>query len=462
LGSFLYFSEVGKKTSLSRERCVLFEVLQEKFELIFKKLRGEAVLNEKNIREALRAVKLALLEADVNFKVVKEFIEELTPQLLGTTVLKSFTPTQQVIKIVHQTLGSLLGEEPADLLISAQPMVILIVGLNGSGKTTTCAKLARYLKNKGVSSLLVATDTYRPAATKQLQILGERIKVPVFTRENSSPEQIAVAAIREAQEGQIKAVVVDTRGRLHVDEELMQELVSLKQAISPQEILLVADASTGQDAVNIARQFDRRVGLTGIILSKLDSEARGGAALSMRKITGKKIKFVGTGEKLSQLELFIPTRMASRILGMGDVLTLIEKTEKSLEIERAKKLEEKLKKEEEFTLEDFLEEISRIKKMGGLEELVKFLPGRMKMNLLAVEEKTLQRFEAAINSMTPEERRNPAIINGSRRKRISRGSGVEVQYINQLLKKFSQAQRLLRQLQTGKFKKMKLPFSFKW
>jgi signal recognition particle subunit SRP54 len=242
----------------------------------------------------------------------------------------------------------------------------------------------------------------------------------------------------------------------------MQELVSLKQAISPQEILLVADASTGQDAVNIARQFDRRVGLTGIILSKLDSEARGGAALSMRKITGKKIKFVGTGEKLSQLELFIPTRMASRILGMGDVLTLIEKTEKSLEIERAKKLEEKLKKEEEFTLEDFLEEISRIKKMGGLEELVKFLPGRMKMNLLAVEEKTLQRFEAAINSMTPEERRNPAIINGSRRKRISRGSGVEVQYINQLLKKFSQAQRLLRQLQTGKFKKMKLPFSFKW
>ncbi|MFH1612349.1 MAG: signal recognition particle protein [bacterium] len=434
---------------------MMFDSLQEKFEIIFKKLRGEAVLNEKNIEEAIRSVKIALLEADVNFKVVKEFIDELTSKLLGTEVLKSFTPSQQVIKIVHQFFVDFLGKNKEDILISTQPTVIMLIGLNGSGKTTTCVKLAQYFKNKNISSILVGCDIYRPAAIKQLQILGKSINVEVVAKEDLSPLEISLEAIDKAKKEKINVVILDTRGRLHIDDELMKELVLMKTKISPQEIILVADAMTGQDAVNIAKKFDEQIGLTGIILSKLDSDTRAGAALSMRKITGKPIKFVGISEKIDGLEPFYPDRIVNRILGMGDMLSLIEKAEKSFEIEDMQKLEKKIKKGETLELNDFLIQLKQVRKMGSLQEIISMLPGGAKLKNINIDEKELERFEAIIHSMTKEERQNPFIVGNSRKKRISLGSGVDVQDINKLLKRFYSAQKIMKQMGSLKFK---IPF----
>lgn len=429
---------------------MIFEGLADKLQDTFDKLRGKGKLSEKDVKSALREVKLALLEADVNFKVVKNFISDIEERAVGKEVMDSLTPAQQVIKIVNEELTDLMGGTQSKLSIASDPpTVIMLVGLQGAGKTTTVGKLAKHLHKNGRRPLLVAGDVYRPAAIKQLQVLGERLDQPVFSMgDKQDPVDIAKAGVSHAESNGRDVVIIDTAGRLHIDEELMGELKDIKAAVNPQEILLVVDAMTGQDAVNVAESFNEALGVDGITLTKLDGDARGGAALSIRKVTGRPIKFVGTGEKLDDLEPFHPDRMASRILGMGDMLSLIEKAEENIDAEKAKELEEKLRKEE-FTLDDFLDQMSQIRNMGPLDQIMDMIPGMGKikqLDNLNMDEEHLDQIEAIISSMTTEEKRDPSIINGSRRRRIASGSGTEVQDVNRLLKQFKQAQKMMKQL----------------
>ncbi|NLM97911.1 MAG: signal recognition particle protein [Halanaerobiaceae bacterium] len=426
-----------------------FESLAEKLQNTLKKLRGKGKLNEKDVKEALKEVKLALLEADVNYKVVKDFVKRIQERTVGHEVMESLTPGQQVIKIVNEELTELMGGQRSNLVFAPKPpTIIMMVGLQGAGKTTHCGKLAGILKEQGKNPLLVAGDIYRPAAIKQLQVLGERLGVPVFSMgDQQSPVNIVKAALRNADSNGNDVVIIDTAGRLHIDEKMMDELKEIRDNIRPDEILLVVDAMTGQDAVNVAEKFDELLGIDGIILTKLDGDARGGAALSIKAVTGKPIKYVGMGEKLDALEPFHPDRMASRILGMGDVLSLIEKAEASINLKKAKELEEKLMKNE-YTLDDFLEQMEQVRNMGPLDQVLGMIPGlsgASQLKKLQVDEKQLDHIEAIICSMTREERRNPEIINGSRRRRISAGSGTSIQEVNRLLKQFKQTKKMMKQ-----------------
>jgi len=431
----------------------MFDSLTEKLGSVFKKLRGHGKLSEENINEALKEVRLALLEADVNFKVVKDFIDRIRTRAVGQEVLESLTPAQQVVKIVHEELISLMGGVNTGLALSYKPPIpFMLVGLQGSGKTTSAAKLGKFLKDKGRNPFLVPADVSRPAAIDQLKKLGEQLGIPVFDpNPKESPLQICRKALVWADEEGGDTLIIDTAGRLHIDEALMKELQEIKGAVTPREILLVADAMTGQDAVNVAKKFNETLDLNGIILTKLDGDARGGAALSIKSVTGKPIKFIGVGEKLDALELFHPDRMASRILGMGDVLSLIEKAQENIDAKKAQELERKLLKDK-FTLEDFLEQLQQIKKMGSIEQILSMIPGMGKMKLpanLQGSEKELVKVEAIIRSMTREERRSPEILNGSRRLRISKGSGTSVQDVNQLLKQYLQTKKMIRQFKKG-------------
>lgn len=441
---------------------MIFENLSNKLQDTFKKLRGMGKLTEKNIEDSLREVRLALLEADVSYKVVKEFIAKVKERAVGQEVLSSLTPGQQVIKVVYDELTQLMGEKEVPLKMADNaPTVIMLVGLQGAGKTTTAGKLAALLKKQGRHPLLAAADIYRPAAIKQLQILGKQLEVPVFTQEGADPVTIAVEAVNYGASFQKDVVIVDTAGRLHVNEELMDELRRMEQKIAPKEILLVIDAMTGQDAVNVAETFRESIGLTGVILTKLDSDTRGGAALSVRAVTQCPIKFAALGEKMENFEIFHPSRMASRILGMGDVLTLIEKAEANVDPDKAKALFDKMRKAE-FDLDDFLLQMREMKKMGPLDQILGMLPGQFSKQLkgVQVDEKELARLEAIIQSMTKAERANPAIVNGSRRKRIALGSGTSVQAVNRLLQQFEQSRKMMKQLTDigGKGKLPKLPF----
>ncbi len=435
----------------------MFEQLSERFQSAFRSLTGKGRLSEANIEEALREVRRALLEADVNFKVARGFVDDVKARAIGDDVLKSVTPGQQVIKIVHEELAALLGGRADSFQIpSGAPAVVMVVGLQGSGKTTFCAKLANYLRRRGRSPMLAAADTYRPAAQDQLATLGGQLGLPVHVGEaGADPVGIATTALREARETGSDVVILDTAGRLHVDENMMSELERIREATKPAEILLVLDSMTGQDAVNVASEFASRLDFSGAVLTKLDGDTRGGAAVSLRAVTGKPIKFAGVGEKLDALEVFHPDRMASRILGMGDVVTLVERAQEATDLEEAAKLEEKILKES-LTLEDFSEQLQALKKMGPLDQLVGMMPGMGKMGRVNVDERALTQVEAIINSMTPDERRNPGIIDGSRRKRIARGSGTTVQDINRLLKQFDAMKKMARQF--GKLgKRGKLP-----
>lgn len=423
----------------------MFENLSEKLQNLTKKLRGMGRITEDNIREAMRDVRLALLEADVNFKVVRQFIDGVTTKALGQGVLGSLTPGQHVVKIVHDELVHLMGEHQSKVALSSTPpTLIMMVGLQGSGKTTASGKLARHFKNEGRSPLLVAADIYRPAAIRQLEVLGEQLKVQVFSRgEDEKPVNICRMAVDHAKAGTTDVVIIDTAGRLHIDREMMDELKEIKEAIRPHEILLVADAMTGQDAVNVATQFNDQLGIDGVILTKLDGDARGGAALSIKSVVGKPIKFVGTGEKLDTLEPFYPDRMASRILGMGDIVTLVEKAEAAFDEKKSQELEKKIRKQQ-FTLEDFLDQLQQIKKMGPLDQLLGMIPGMSNLKDVQVDEKQLVYTEAMIQSMTHEERHDPHIIDGSRRRRIAMGSGTSVEKVNLLLKQFDQMKKMMR------------------
>ena len=427
----------------------MFENLSSKLETVFKKLRGHGKLTQENIQEALKEVRMALLEADVNFKVVKDFIQSVEGRAIGQEVMDSLTPAQQLIKIVKEELTSLMGGQEQGVHLSGTPPVpIMLVGLHGSGKTTTAAKLARYLKEKKKRPYLIPADVYRPAAIEQLQKLGEELKVDFYRPEPSqTPLDICVKGREIALKQAYDVVLIDTAGRLHMDETLMLELREIKATLKPREVLLVADAMTGQDAVNIAKSFNERLGLDGIILTKMDGDARGGAALSIKSVTQKPIKFIGVGEKLDALEIFYPDRMASRILGMGDVLTLIEKAETAIDEKKAIELEKKIRKDS-FTLEDFRDQLREIRKMGSLESILGMIPGLSKKmggtGGLQVDEKEIIRVEAIINSMTPKERGNMALMNGSRRLRIARGSGTTVQDVNQLLKRYTEARKMMK------------------
>lgn len=440
-----------------------FESLTQKLGDIFKKLRGKGKLSEADVKEAMREVRLALLEADVNFKVVKDLVSRITERAIGQEVMESLTPAQQVIKIVNEELTELMGSQQSKLNFSKDITVIMLVGLQGSGKTTTAGKLGKLLAKEGKRPLLVAADIYRPAAITQLQVVGEKLNLPVFTMGQQNPVDIAKAAIEHARKHNYNVVIIDTAGRLHIDDELMEEVANISQAVNPSEILLVVDSMTGQDAVNVAEEFNRRLSLTGLVLTKLDGDSRGGAALSVKAVTGCPIKFVGMGEKLDDLEVFHPDRMASRILGMGDVLTLIEKATQEIDLKKAKELEKKLKTQT-FDLNDFLEQLSQVKKMGSFEQILNMIPGLSPQKLKGVEfdEKELVRVEAIINSMTPEERSNPSIINGSRRRRIAAGSGCSIQDVNRLLKQYEQTRKMIKQfadLEKGRKKgKRRFPF----
>jgi signal recognition particle subunit SRP54 len=427
----------------------MFENLSEKLTVVFKKLKGRGHLTEEHVNQALKEVKFALLEADVNYKVVKEFLNRVKEKALGQEVMRSLTPAQQVIKIVRDELTLLMGGITPELNLKGKvPAVLMLVGLQGSGKTTTCAKLAKFLKEKrGRHPFLVPADVYRPAAIEQLQKLGEQIKVPVYpSKPDQNPVEICLQAVNEARQKGYDTVIIDTAGRLHIDEKMMEELKQIKARIVPQEILLVADAMTGQDAVNVAKSFNEALDLTGVILTKMEGDARGGAALSIKAVTQKPIKFIGVGEKLDALEVFHPDRVASRILGMGDVLSLIEKAQEAIDVEKAKELEKKLRRNE-FTLEDFRDQLRRIRKMGSLEQILSMLPGFGQLKQLKniqIDEKQLIRIEAIINSMTKEERLHPEIINGSRRRRIAKGSGTTVQEVNRLLKEYAQMKKMIK------------------
>lgn len=427
-----------------------FEGLSEKLQGVFKNLKGKGSLSEKDINDAMREVKLALLEADVNFKVVKEFVQSVKEKALGEEVMKSLTPAQQVIKIVDRELTELMGGAGSKLTYSPRGFtVLLMVGLQGTGKTTTCGKLAAYLKKNGKKPMLCACDIYRPAAIDQLEVVGKAVDTPVFTmRDCKEPEKIALAAMNEAERKGYNVLIVDTAGRLQIDEALMDELVTIKQAVKPHEILLVVDALTGQDAVNAAEGFNEKLGIDGIIMTKMDGDSRGGAALSAKKVTGKPIKFIGVGEKFDALEPFHPERMASRILGMGDMLSLIEQAEQNYDDEQAAALEKKIRKNQ-FTLEDFLEQMGQIKKMGGITKLMGMIPGMNSSAMKNVDveksEREFVQMEAIIQSMTREERENPSILNASRRRRISAGSGQPVSRINSLVKRYGEAKKMMKQ-----------------
>jgi signal recognition particle subunit SRP54 len=431
----------------------MFDTLSDKLDHIFKKLRGHGVMTEENIKDALREVRLVLLEADVNFKVVKDFIERVKERAVGAQVLQSITPGQQVIRIVHDEMVSLMGggEDNALDLGARPPVAVMMVGLQGSGKTTTCGKLGKYLKGQRRRPLLVPADVYRPAAIEQLKTIGRQLSLDVFDSSAiAKPEDICRQAMRYAEVNGFDTVILDTAGRLQIDEPLMDELVRIKGVAQPREILFVADAMTGQEAVNVASGFDERLAITGVVLTKLDGDARGGAALSIRAVTGKPVKFAGMGEKMDALEVFHADRLVSRILGMGDVLTLIEKAQSVIDEKEAERLQQKLKKNQ-FDLEDFRSQLQQLKKMGSMDSILGMIPGMGKamkqMQGLQPSDKELKRIEAIINSMTKAERADHTIINGSRRLRISKGSGTSVQEVNQLLKRFTEAQKMVKQLQ---------------
>jgi len=435
----------------------MFENLSDRLEEAFKKFKEKGKLSSDDIKKGLREVRLALLEADVNYKVVKNFINRVEQRALSSEVIESLTPFQQIVKIVYEELVKTLGEEAKGLdLGGAKPAKILLAGLQGSGKTTTAAKLARFLKKKGHHPLLVSADIYRPAAIEQLKILAQKIDVPFYEAQpKEKPLEIVKKAIEMAKENGRDIVIIDTAGRLHIDEDLMQELIEIKQTFNPSEVLLVADAMMGQDSVNVAKTFNERVGLTGIVLTKIEGDARGGAALSIKEVTGCPIKFLGVGEKLDALEVFYPERLAGRILGMGDVLTLIEKAQEAFDIKKAKELEKKIKKLE-FDLEDLREQLRQMKKLGSIRDMLEFLPGiGRKLKEIEFDEKELVKMEAIINSMTKEERKNPRIINASRKRRIARGSGTTVQDVNKLLRSYEEMLKLLKQMRSpGRFQSM--------
>ncbi|MBR2516476.1 signal recognition particle protein [Geobacillus sp.] len=443
-----------------------FEGLSERLQQVMNRIRGKGKVTEADVKEMMREVRLALLEADVNFKVVKDFIKRVSERAVGQEVMKSLTPGQQVIKVVKEELTALMGGEQSKIAVAKKPpTVVMMVGLQGAGKTTTTGKLANLLRKRhNRKPLLVAADVYRPAAIKQLETLGKQLNVPVFSLgEDANPVEIAKQALERAKEEHYDYVLIDTAGRLHIDEALMDELKQMKEAVKPDEIFLVVDAMTGQDAVNVAQSFHEQLGITGVILTKLDGDTRGGAALSIRAVTGAPIKFAGMGEKLDALEPFHPERMASRILGMGDVLTLIEKAQAAVDEEKAKELEQKMRTAT-FTLDDFLEQLGQVRMLGPLDELIKMLPGANKIKGLSniqVDEKQIARVEAIIRSMTKEEKMHPEIINASRKRRIAKGSGTTVQDVNRLLKQFDDMKKMMKMMTNmpkGKKKGFRFPF----
>lgn len=433
----------------------LFSSLSEKFNHIFSKLTKRGRLTELEIKEAMREVRIALLEADVNYLVAKDFVKQVSEKAVGDEVLKSLTPAQQVIKIVKDELVTLMSSNNQKLAISSSPpTIIMMCGLQGAGKTTMCAKLGAYLKKSGKKPLLVGCDIYRPAAINQLQVVGKQANVEVFEKGKQDPVKTAQEAVAYAQKQGFDVVIIDTAGRLHINEELMDELKNIKKKVSPTEILLVVDAMTGQDAVTVSEAFNKDLDITGVILTKLDGDTRGGAALSIKAITGKPIKFSGVGEKIGDIEPFYPDRIASRILGMGDVLSLIEKAQEAVSEEQAKEMERKFR-ENSFTFDDYLKQIESIKKMGNLKDIISMIPGiGSKVKNLDIDERQILVNKAIIQSMTPKERQNPDIIKASRRQRIAKGSGTSVQQVNQLLKQFEQSKEMMKQLKGGKFKKV--------
>ena len=428
-----------------------FEGLSSRLQEFTRKLKGKARITESDLKEMLREVKLALLEADVNYKIVKQFTATIQEKALGQDVLKSLTPGQQVIKIVKDELVELLGGEEAKVNFSSNPpTIVMLVGLQGSGKTTTAGKLANLFRKQGKKPLLVACDVYRPAAIKQLQVVGKQLNIPVFANETSKDVvRIAKQAMNEAISKLNDVIILDTAGRLHIDEELMNELKNIKSNIKPHEILLVVDAMTGQDAVNVSEKFDEALGIDGVVLTKLDGDTRGGAALSVKKVTGKPIKFAATGEKLSDIEIFHPERMASRILGMGDILSVIEKAEESFDLEQAEKLEKKMRKDE-LDLDDYLIQIRQMKKMGSFSSILKMIPGLNKFKDIEVDDKEFGKIEAIICSMTKQEKRNTRLLNASRRQRIAKGSGTTVQDINKFIKSFEMTQKMMKKMKQNK------------
>ncbi|MGC8705618.1 MAG: signal recognition particle protein [Desulfurella sp.] len=429
----------------------MFEDLEAKLANALKKIKGQALITEQDALEVLKNIKFALLEADVNYKVVKDIEQELKDKLIGKQIEKNLTPFQTIVDIIHKELTQILGDESSNLIINSKPFVVMLVGIQGSGKTTTCAKLARLLKSKGRQVLLVACDIYRPAAVKQLQTLGKQLDIPVFSKENTKPQDIALESLQYAKANGRDIVIVDTAGRLQVDTQLMQELVEMKQAIKPNEVLLVVDSMIGQEAVNIAKKFDEDVGISGLIFTKMDADARGGALLSIKRIVGKPIKFIGVGEKISDLEQFYPDRIASRILGMGDILTLIEQAKNQIDEKEQKQLQKKLKKNQ-FTLDDFLNQLKKIQKMGSITSIIKMIPGLNKIKMADTNEFDieLKRITAIIQSMTKKEKENYKIIDASRKRRIAKGSGTDVQSVNKLLKQFEEMNKMMKGLDKNK------------
>ncbi|WP_240375278.1 signal recognition particle protein [Bacillus piscicola] len=436
-----------------------FEGLAERLQATFDKMKGRGKVSEADVKEMMREVRLALLEADVNFKVVKKFVNDVKERAIGQEVMKSLTPGQQVIKVVNEELTKLMGEEQAKIIQAQKPpTVVMMVGLQGAGKTTTTAKLANHMrKSNNRKPLMAAADIYRPAAIDQLETLGKQLSMPVFSLgDKVSPVEIATGAVKQAKEDHLDFVLIDTAGRLHVDEELMGELQEIKDQVNPDEILLVVDAMTGQDAVNVAESFNEQLGITGVVLTKLDGDTRGGAALSVKAVTGKPVKFVGMGEKIDQLEAFHPERMASRILGMGDVLSLIEKAQTNVDEERAKELEKKMRNAD-LTFDDFLEQLAQVRSMGPLDELLAMIPGANKKALknVQIDESQIGRVEAIVRSMTTKEKQQPSLINASRKRRIAKGSGTSIQDVNRLLKQFEDMKKMMKQMtsmQKGKKK----------
>ncbi|MBR2923640.1 MAG: signal recognition particle protein [Clostridia bacterium] len=436
-----------------------FEGLSQKLSGALSKLTGRGKLNEATVKEAMKEVRMALLEADVNYKVVKDFCKKVTERCVGQQVLESLTPGQQVIKIVNEEMTALMGTEHSRLTWSSSvPTIYMLCGLQGAGKTTMCGKLANHLRKQGKKPMLAACDIYRPAAIQQLEVVGKQIDIPVYQNGTQDPVKTAKEAIEQARYYGRDVLIIDTAGRLHIDEALMEELRRIKAEIKPQEILFTVDAMTGQDAVNVAKSFDENLGIDGVILTKLDGDTRGGAALSIKAVVGKPIKFCGIGEKMSDLELFHPDRMASRILGMGDVLTLIEKAGEAFDEKDVERLASR--KPTELTLEDFLQQMQQMKKMGGLSSMINMLPGASRLGDVEIDDDAMKKPEAIIRSMTPRERRNPNILNASRRKRIAAGSGTTVQDVNALIRQFEQSKQMMKQMMSrkGKFKHMKMPF----
>ena len=437
----------------------MFNELAERLDLALKKIKGHGKISEKNVTDALRDVRLALLEADVNYKVVKQFTDDVKVKSLGQDVLASITPDQQFIKIVFEELRDMMGEGAREIAFSpTPPTVVMLMGLQGSGKTTVAAKLAKRFRERGKNGILIAADVYRPAAIDQLETLGRSIPVEVYyEKPGANPVDIAAHGVDLARRRTLDYAIADTAGRLHVDDEMMKELAVTKERIHPHETILVADGMTGQEAVNIAKEFAARVGIDGVVLTKMDGDERGGAALSIRAVTGAPIRYIGVGEKLEALEVFHPERMASRILGMGDVLTLVEKAQGAIDAKEAARLERKLLKDA-FTFEDFLGQVKQLKKMGPLQDVVGMIPGMSKLKGIDLDEKAVARVEAIINSMTPDERQRPEIIDGSRRRRIARGSGIRIQDVNALLRDFDQIRKLLKNVKKGKISSLMRPF----